>query len=119
VLIWLTVTFAITRDLPPAGPLARADDRVRTIYNLPVTVMSSGSEARNFKVSPGEVEVMLQGEPKLLQSLQPRDIHVFVDLTGVAPAAGKRKGIEVAMPPGVAQVRIVPPDVQILFPPKN
>ena len=111
-LFWLTVSFAIQQTARTLTP------EVRTFFNLPVVVMSAASDARNFKVSPSQVEVTVQGDPHSLQELQSKDIRAIVDLTGLETARA-RKRIEISTPAGVAHVRVQPEDVQVIIPPKT
>lgn len=108
VLVWLTVTFASQRD-------AQTEDRV--LSHLPVTVVSATEDVRNFKVSPNEVQVRVRGDAKTIQNVQSKQIRVMVDLTGVTTARELRKRVEVSVPPGVAYLRVVPEEVQVIFPP--
>ena len=82
-----------------------------------MTVLSSAEDVHNFKVSPSEVEVTVQGDPRTLQNLQSKDIRAMVDLTGVAAARDLRKRIEVSVPAGVTYMRVAPEEVQVIFPP--
>ena len=114
-LTWLAVNFLL-RESSPLAPLVPTD--VRTFLNLPVTVMSSAEEVRDFKVSPNQVSVTVQGEARLMQSLQPKDVRVLVDLSGVRASGQLRRQIEVSTPPGISYVQVVPPQVDVLYPPK-
>jgi YbbR domain-containing protein len=107
-LIWFTVTFVSQKEV-------RTDTRV--FFNLPVTVLSAAEDVRNFKVSPSEVQVTVQGDGGILQNLQSKDIRVMVDLTGVAAAHELRKRVEVSAPAGVTHLRVTPEEVQVIFPP--
>jgi YbbR domain-containing protein len=109
VLIWLTVTFASQKD-----PLT--DQHVRS-EKLPVTILGSAEDVHNFRVNPREVTVTVQGNAKTLQNLQSNDIRVIVDLTGVGPARDLRKRIEVSVPAGITHMRVIPEEVQVIFPP--
>jgi YbbR domain-containing protein len=106
-LIWFTVTFVSQKEV-------RTDTRV--FFNLPVTVLSAAEDVRNFKVSPSEVQVTVQGDGGILQNLQSKDIRVMVDLTGVTAARELRKRVEVSAPAGVTHLRVTPEDVQVVFP---
>jgi len=110
VLLWLTVTVARRKD-------TGADQPVPPKMLLPVTILASAEDVHNFRVSPGEVLVTLQGNPKTLQNLQTNDIRAFVDLTGVAAARDLHKRIEVSVPAGVTALRVKPEEVQVIFPP--
>ena len=112
VVVWLIVTFASQKE-------AGTTPTPRVFYNLPVTVLSSAEDVRNFKVSPNEVIVTVQGDAKTLQNLQSKDIRATVDLTGVAVARDLRKRIEVSVPAGVTYLRVTPEEVQVIFPPER
>jgi len=117
-LFWLTVSFAIQkRGVSPPVALT-LNTEVRTFFNLPVVVMSSASDVRNFKVSPNQVEVTVRGEPQTLQNLQSKDIRAIVDLSNIEAAQSLRKRIEVSTPPGVTHVGILPEEVQVIIPSK-
>jgi YbbR domain-containing protein len=108
VVVWLIVTFASQKE---------AGTTPRVFYNLPVTVLSSAEDVHNFKVSPNEAIITVQGDAKIVQNLQSIDIRATVDLTGVAAARDLHKRIEVSVPAGVAFIRVVPEEVQVIFPP--
>jgi YbbR domain-containing protein len=119
VLIWITVSLAIQKEVSPVAALALTNPERRTFSNLPVVVMSSASDVRSFKVNPNEVEVTVEGDAKRLQSLQPKDIRVIVDLTGIESARDLTKRIEVSTPAGVTHVLVAPQEVHIIIPPKG
>jgi YbbR domain-containing protein len=108
VVVWLIVTNARRKE---------AGTTPRIFYNLPVTVMSSVEDVRNFKVSPTEVIVTVHGDAKTVQNLQSRDIRAMVDLTGVTAASDLRKRIEVSVPAGVTCMRVIPEEAKVIFPP--
>ena len=108
VVVWLIVTFASQKG---------AGTTPRVFYNLPVIVLSSAEDVRNFKVSPNEVIITVQGDAKAVQNLQSKDVRVTVDLTGVGTARELRKRIEVSLPAGIACMRVAPEEVQVIFPP--
>lgn len=110
VLIWLTVTFASQKEV---------GTEIRVLSNLPVAVMSSTEDVHNFRVSPNEVEVTVQGDPRTVQNLDSKDIQVSVDLTRIGPARDLRKPVRVSVPAGVTLTRVAPDAVQIIFPPER
>jgi len=110
VMIWLTVTFVSHKE---------AGTESHVFSNLPVTVLASAEDVHNFRVSPVQVEVAVQGDPRTLQSLQSKDIRATVDLTGVTTARDLRKPIHVSVPAGVTFSRVTPEEVQVVFPPKR
>jgi YbbR domain-containing protein len=116
VLTWLTVTVAIQKEVSPTEALIR--NKELTFSNLPVVVLSAAGDVHAFRVDPKEVQLTVQGDPRILASLKPRDIRVMVDLTGIDPVGDVRKPIKVSTPAGVTHVRVVPQDVLVIFPPK-
>jgi YbbR domain-containing protein len=119
VLVWLTVSFAIRKEASPMSALNFAVPERTTFANLPVLVMSSAEDVRNFRVIPNEVAVTVQGEARFLQNLQSKDIRALVDLTGLAGTGDVSKRIEISTPPGVTHVQVVPPEVKVIFPTKT
>ena len=109
VLLWLTVTFASRKE---TGIDLRTLPKI-----LPVTILASAEDVHNFRVSPSEVAVTVQGNSKTLQNLQTNDIRAIVDLTGVGVARDLRKRIEISVPAGITPLRVMPEEVQVIFPP--
>ena len=118
VLIWLTVAFAIKKEGSPVVALTVPLQEM-AFSNLPVVVMSSAQDVRSFKVSPDQVEVTVQGEAKALRGIQAKDIRVIVDLTDIEAAQALKKRMDVSMPAGISLVRVVPSEVQVVFPPRQ
>jgi YbbR domain-containing protein len=117
VLIWLTASLAIQKEGSPATPLALAPEE-RTFSNLPVLVISSAQDVRNFKVAPNTVEVTVRGDAKTVHALGTSEIRARVDLTGIETARELKARIEVSIPAGASLVRVEPAEVQVIFPPK-
>ncbi len=111
VLIWLTVTFASQKE-------GGTEDRV--FSNLPVTVLASAEDVRNFKVSPREVEVTVRGDPQTLQSLQSKDIRATGGFnrshSRTRPAKAHRRYPSRPVSP---HLRVTPEEVQVIFPPSR
>jgi len=118
VLTWITVSFAIQKEGTPAVPSTTTIVQ-RPFFNLPVLVVSSTADVRDFKVKPSEVEITVQGDPKLVEDLQSKDIRAIVDLTGGEAAGVLRRPIMVSTPPGVTYVHLQPLDVEVIFPAKE
>lgn len=86
---------------------------------VPVLVMSSASDVREFKVSPANVQVTVRGRPEILTQLEEEDIRVTVDLTGIESAQGLKKRVHVSAPPGITLVEVIPAEVDVVIPPKR
>jgi hypothetical protein len=89
-----------------------------TFENVPVLVVSSAADVREFKVKPDTVKVMVNGKPEIIKALEAKQLHVMVDLTGIEAAQGLKKRVEVSAPPGVTLISIVPAEVDVAVPPK-
>jgi len=123
VLTWFTVSSMANQKEGLAGmalPLAPVPSQMSlTVSNLPVTILSSAQDVRNFHVDPSGVAVTVQGDADTLKTLQSRDIRVLVDLTGIGANHPLRKRLEVSTPVGITYVGVNPQDVQVIFPPTN
>jgi len=117
VLTWLTVSFAIQKEVTPIPNLTLEKNGRRPFPRLPVAVLSSAADVRNFKVEPSEVQVTVEGDAKLLKSLQSRDIRVMVDLTGIESATELRARVQVSTPANVSHIQVDPPEVKVVIPP--
>ena len=110
--IWSLVSLAIKKEVSPpslpTGPTTR-----RTYTNIPVMILSSGTEPRSFIINPTHIEVAVRGEAKLMQSLQDKDIRAVVDVTDIADALDMRKRVEVTVPEGMSVISIAPVEVKL------
>ncbi|PWU19435.1 MAG: hypothetical protein C5B50_06585 [Verrucomicrobia bacterium] len=113
ILIWLLVSIANPQQQSNAGALG-AVQAGRTFYNLPLSIMWATNQTRQFLVSPREVEVTVRGDTNALEKLQPADLRAMVVLSGTESAGAMSKKIEVAAPPGVTYVHVVPPEAQLM-----
>jgi hypothetical protein len=116
-LIWILVSPAASKRLSPTAALLN-NNSDRSVV-VPLQVVASAGDVHAFKVSPSEVEVTLQGDKKVLQDLQARDIRALVDLTGIESARGMRKQIDIVTPPGVTYTRVVPAEADVTVPAKK
>ena len=117
-LIWLTVSFAISKEVSPFAAFTSHTPE-QSYFNVPVLVILSAADVRTVNVEPGEVQVTVQAEAKLLQTLTPQQIRAQVDLTGIEASPRLIKRIEVILPPGVTLSRVVPDQVEVTVPPRK
>ncbi len=117
IMIWLALS-TIQHDATPAtGPMTYSGRL--TFFNVQVVVLSSASDVHDYKVEPKTVEVTVEGDSKILQRLESKDVRAMVDLTGYEGTGDTRKQIEVSTPPGVKYVRVTPDEVRIIHPPQH
>lgn len=117
-LIWSIVWLAIQKEATPVAASTTKTSE-RTFFGVPVVLVSSTADVREFKVKPSQVEIRVQGETKLVESLRGTDIRGIVDLTSVEVTPEMKRRVEVFTPPGIMYVRVSPEEVQILAPTKN
>ena len=117
-LIYFTISFAIKNDLSPLSASFGMASEAHTFFTVPVTVISTASDVRQFRVEPEQVAVTVQGDVKSLANLQSSGIRALVDLTGIEAGADVHRRIEVSTPAGVTHVRVRPAEVRIIFPSK-
>ena len=117
VVIWVTVS-TVSRQgngsVKISGPV-----KERVFANLPVVIMSSASDVREFKVSPGVIAVTVSGRPEVLDALTEKEIRATVDLTEIESATDLRKRVDVSTPPGVMFVGSSPSVVEVVIPAKG
>jgi YbbR domain-containing protein len=112
--IWLTVQHSESITTGPLGPW-----EIRTLTSVPVYVVSTAADVREFRVKPQNVEVIIRARPEVMSAVQEKEIHATVDLTDIESARDMRKRVEVSTPPGVTFVRANPAEVNVVVPPKQ
>ena len=117
-LFWITVSFAIQQKEGLPMPAIPSTTEVRTYFNIPVVVVSSSSDVRNYRVSPDQVAAKVQGDAPIIENLQGKDLRALVDLTGIRTAQNLPRPIEICAPPGVTLLSVSPHEVQVIPPPK-
>jgi len=115
--IWFTVQ-AVRQEA--ISPLGQSDAwEIRTFANLPVLVVSATADVRELRVNPSIVQATVTGRPEIMAALQPSEIHVTVDLGDIETEEDLSRRVEVSAPPGVALVRVLPQEVNIIMPPNR
>ncbi len=118
-LIWFTVNIAIKNDISPVTTLSLAPTDQMVLRDLPITVLSSAEDLRDFNVTPKTADVTVQGDAVNLKNLRKQDVRVLVDLSDKGTLRDSRKRIEVSTPAGVAHVKVEPEEVQVVTTPKG
>ena len=116
--IWLTVHKIIE---PKASAVASVSNPV-TYGNLPVYVVATAADVHLYRVAPNAVTVTVSGPPEAIAVLQANQIRPTVDLTDIEAAKeGKdmKRTVEVSAPSGITLVRVEPPSVGVIIPPKR
>jgi YbbR domain-containing protein len=88
-------------------------------YEVPVLLISSGSDVHGFGESPETVSVTLSGPSDVMSKLERNEVRAMVnltDLTNRAPGQATNRLVEVSTPSGVTLVSVDPPTVTITSP---
>jgi YbbR-like protein len=117
-LFWMTVSFAIQQKEGLPTPAPTLPTEVRRFFHVPVVLVSSTADVHNFRVSPSQVEVKVQGDAPIVENLQSKDLRALVDLTGIEADRNLRRKIEIAAPAGVTVLSMLPHEVEIVPPAK-
>ena len=78
-------------------------------------VQVESTDARSVNVNPRFVDVVIQGEPKYIEGLAPRDVSVFVDSNNFERGVYSRK-VRLKIPSNTSLVRVVPDAVEVQVP---
>ena len=114
VAIWLTV-HKIYEEPGAASGLVVGN--TVTFGNLPVRVVSTAADVRDFRVAPLTVKVTVSGSAEDMARLQADQVHAVVNLTDIGPERDLHVPVDVSAPPGVTLVSVDPPKVGVIVPP--
>src|SRR5436190_9217745 len=82
ILIRIVVSLAIQKEATPI-PMLPPPNPEHTFHDVPISLLTSPDETRRFKIEPHDVEVTVEGDQKLLQNLQSKDIRAVLNLCGI------------------------------------
>jgi YbbR domain-containing protein len=115
VAIWLTV-HKIYEE--PGTASGMTGGNTVTFGNLPVLIVSTAKDVRDFRVAPLTVKVTVRGSVDDMAKLQANQVRAIVDLTDIESAQDMQRMVDVSAPPGITLVSVDPSKVMI-FPPPN
>ncbi len=113
--IWLTV-YKMRRESETIGPTGIQDQA--TFDNVPVLIVSSAADVRDYRVKPAAVSVTVGGAQDDIAKLHADQVRAFVDLTGI-DAGNLHRRVYVTAPSGLSLVGVDPPEVDVVIPPPN
>jgi YbbR domain-containing protein len=87
-----------------------------TYVSLPVLIVARAADVHNYKVRPEMVSVTVSGSPDDIAKLQADSIRASVDLTDIDAVKEAYKPVDIAMPPGITLMKVVPPQVSVVVP---
>jgi len=114
VVIWLTVRNFYEEPQRPGG----TSSSIVTYENLPVYIVSTAADVRDFRVAPKAVSVTVHGPSDVMAVLQANQIRATVDLTDLDPKE-LRHHVDISTPPGVTLDSVEPSKVSVIIPPPS
>jgi YbbR domain-containing protein len=115
VAIWLTVHKMYEEPKSVSGTAAGS---TVTFDNLPVLIVSTAADVHDFRVTPTTVKIVVNGPAEVMARLPASQLRAVVDLTEIESARDLHRLVDVSVPPGVTLVKVDPPRVAIIPPPK-
>jgi len=110
-LTWITVRFAISRQLTFGSAPITAVTRV--FSKSPVRLLTGADLAGRFRLVPDEVTVTLSGDATILEKLTGKEVTPFVNIARGFSGSGAMGKVEIFAPSGVSIMKIEPADVTV------
>ncbi len=86
----------------------------RRIEKNQVRPLLASDDTRVVKIRPEKVDIVLRGSPQRIESLNARDVYVYVDCTELTEPAEYEVPVRVDVPLGVRVEKIEPPVVKVV-----
>lgn len=109
--IWLTVS----RILAPGA--AASGTGTLTYGNLPVSLISTTTDVRAYRLLQTTVSVTVSGSSEVIGTLQANQIHALVNLADTSNVNNTKQRVEVSVPAGVTVLSIRPESIGVIAPP--
>jgi len=114
--IWLTVHKII--EEPKVADASSASSSV-TYSSQPVLVVATAEDVHLYRVVPNTVSVTVSGPAEVMAVLQQNQIRATVDLTDIESAKDLKRRVDISGPSGITLIRVDPPLVGVIIPPKR
>ncbi len=110
-LTWITVRFAISRQLTFGSAPITAVTRV--FPKSQVRILSGADLSDRLRLVPNEVAVTLSGDATILEKLTGKEVTPFVNVSKGFFSAGGIGKVEIFAPAGVSILKIEPAEVMV------
>ncbi|MBM3821410.1 MAG: hypothetical protein FJ404_00720 [Verrucomicrobia bacterium] len=106
-MIWYNIHTDIDGEvIPRRGPLGHS--AAERFSKVPIEILHPQGAALPVKLSPAQVDVVVEGPVEVLEQLQTREIRVFVQPGKDHAASSSKVPVQVFVPPGVTVIQITP-----------
>ena len=114
--LWLTVHRIYEEPQTPEVPQAA---KTEVFGNIPVLIISTASDVRDYRVIPTTVSVTVSGPPDIMDKLEENQVRPMVDMTEIGDVKDLSRRVDVSTPPGVTLISVIPPKVGVILPPRH
>jgi YbbR domain-containing protein len=114
VAIWFTVHRILQESIQSLGA---SGSSLITYGNLPVDIVSTRADMREYRPLQSAVSVTVSGLPEAIGKLQANQIHAFVTVSDLESVINTKQRIEVSVPAGITVVSITPEAIGVIAPP--
>jgi hypothetical protein len=111
--IWLTVNRILQES---ALPQASGAGSTLTVGSLPVDLVSTVIDVRDYRLLQNSVSVTVSGSADAIGRLQANQIHAIVNLNITNSVIADRQRVEVFVPPGITVDSISPDSIGVIAP---
>jgi hypothetical protein len=113
VAIWLTAHRIL---LETSLPESAVGGSTLTYGNLPVTIVSAGTNVHDYRLLQPTVSVTVKGSTDAIGKLQANQIRATVDLTDVTTVNSAKQRVDVSAPAGITVVSVKPESIGVIAP---
>lgn len=114
VIIWFTVHRILQGTVIESGA---AGANLVTYGNLPVDVISTRADVREYRPLQSTVTVTVSGPAEAIGKLQANQIHAIISLSDLDSVNDTKQRVEVSVPAGITVISVKPESIGVIAPP--
>lgn len=114
VIIWFTVHRILQGTAIESGT---AGANLVTYGNLPVDVISTRADVREYRPLQSTVTVTVSGPAEAIGKLQANQIHAIISLSDLDSVNDTKQRVEVSVPAGITVISVKPESIGVIAPP--